>query len=39
LGGRRAAERRLDAADPGDDIPALTAALERAAAEAGAQPE
>jgi LAO/AO transport system kinase len=39
LGGRRAAERRLDAADPGADIPALTAALERAAAEAGAQPE
>jgi LAO/AO transport system kinase len=39
LGGRRAAERLLDAADPGADVPALTAALERAAAEPGAQPE
>jgi LAO/AO transport system kinase len=37
LGGRRAAERRLEAADPGAGVPALTAALERAAA--GAQPE
>jgi LAO/AO transport system kinase len=36
LGGRRAAERLLAAADPGADVPALTAALERAAAEAGA---
>jgi LAO/AO transport system kinase len=37
LGGRRAAERRLEAEDPGAGVPALTAALERAAA--GAQPE
>jgi LAO/AO transport system kinase len=31
LGGRRAAERLLDAADPGADVPALIAALEHAA--------
>src|SRR5829696_2970859 len=37
LGGRRAAERLLEAEDPGAGVPALTAALERAAA--GAQPE
>jgi LAO/AO transport system kinase len=37
LGGRRAAERLLKAEDPGAGVPALTAALERAAA--GAQPE
>ncbi|MEA2270353.1 MAG: GTPase [Solirubrobacteraceae bacterium] len=32
LGGRRAAERRLAEEDPGADVPALTAALEREAA-------
>jgi LAO/AO transport system kinase len=37
LGGRRAAERLLEAEHPGAGVPALTAALERAAA--GAQPE
>jgi LAO/AO transport system kinase len=31
LGGRRAAQRLLEAEDPGADVPALTAALERAA--------
>ena len=31
LGGRRAAERLLDSADPGADVPALAATLERAA--------
>jgi LAO/AO transport system kinase len=36
LGGRRAAERLLADADPGADVPALTAALERAAADAQA---
>jgi LAO/AO transport system kinase len=34
LGGRRAAERRLSDTDPGLDVPALTAALERWAAQA-----
>jgi LAO/AO transport system kinase len=34
LGGRRAAERRLDDADPGGDVPALIALLEAAAAQA-----
>ena len=32
LGGRRAAQRRLSGEDPGADVPALTAALEREAA-------
>jgi LAO/AO transport system kinase len=32
LGGRRAAQRRLAGEDPGADVPALTAALEREAA-------
>ncbi len=32
LGGRRAAQRRLAGQDPGADVPALTAALEREAA-------
>jgi LAO/AO transport system kinase len=36
LGGRRAAERLLADAEPGADVPALTAALERAAANAQA---
>jgi LAO/AO transport system kinase len=36
LGGRRAAERLLAAADPGADVPALAAALERAAERAQA---
>ena len=37
LGGRRAAERVLAAADPGADVASLAAALERAAAEPDAQ--
>ena len=36
LGGRRAAEKLLADADPGADVPALTAALERAAGTGGA---
>jgi LAO/AO transport system kinase len=38
LGGRRAAEKLLADADPGADVPALTAALERAAGTGDAQP-
>lgn len=37
LGGRRAAERLLDALDPGLDIPALVAELERAARDGDAR--